>query len=130
MAAGIDPTLALRESQTLAVTTVVLTQIFYLLNCRSLSGSILRIGLFSNRLLYAGIVAVLVLQALFIYAPFMQTVFASRPLSARELLTAAGAAVLIMPIIGLEKWIRARLKDSDTGSNEVEAGSEDKHTSK
>jgi len=112
MAAGIEPTLALRESQTLAVTTVVLAQIFYLLNCRSLSGSILRIGLFSNWLLYAGIAAVLALQALFIYAPFMQTVFASRPLSVKELLIAAGVAVLIMPVIGLEKWIRARMKAS------------------
>ena len=108
LAAGIDPIPALRESQTLAVTTVVISQIFYLLNCRSLAGSIFRIGVFSNLVLYAGIGIVLLLQAAFIYAPFMHTVFSSHPLDSIELLLATGVAIIIMPFIGLEKWIRAR----------------------
>ncbi len=96
----------LREAQTLAVTTVVLSQVFYLLNCRSLRGSVLRIGFFSNPTLFAGIAVVLALQGIFIYAPFMNGVFYSSPLSATELALATCAAVLIMPVIGLEKWIR------------------------
>ncbi len=113
LAAGIDPISALRESQTLAVTTVVFSQIFYLLNCRSLTGSVFRIGVFSNWVLYAGIALVLALQATFIYAPFMHTVFASRPLEGNELLLAAGVAIIIMPVIELEKWIRGRIRASD-----------------
>lgn len=113
LAAGIDPIAALRESQTMAVTTVVLSQIFYLLNCRSLSGSVFRIGIFSNRVLYAGIGIVIILQAAFIYAPFMHTVFASSPLDGNELLLAAGVAIIIMPVIEVEKWIRERIRVSN-----------------
>ncbi len=108
LARGVEPLLALREAQTLAVTAVVLSQIFYLLNCRSLSGSLLKIGFFSNPILFMGIALVLALQALFIYAPFMHKIFSSRALTSGQLLTAAGAAAVILPIIGIEKWIRAR----------------------
>ncbi|MEE4242461.1 MAG: HAD-IC family P-type ATPase, partial [Desulfopila sp.] len=88
LAMGVDQMLALRESQTLAVTTVVFSQIFYLLNCRSLSGSVFRIGLFSNWVFYAGVSIVLILQAAFIYAPFMHSIFASLPLESSDLLLA------------------------------------------
>ena len=102
---GITGTSATQEASDL----VVMAKIFYLLNCRSLSGSILRIGLFSNRYIFTGIGVVLMLQAMFIYMPFMHAIFASQPLSAQELLLATGVAVLIMPVIGLEKWLRERM---------------------
>ena len=58
-AEGDDGHGALAKAQTMAVTTVILFQIFYLLNCRSLHGSISRIGVFSNRIVFVGIAAVL-----------------------------------------------------------------------
>ncbi|MEE4243453.1 MAG: hypothetical protein V2I36_18480, partial [Desulfopila sp.] len=51
-----------------------------------------------------------ILQAAFIYAPFMHSIFASLPLESSDLLLGAGTAILIMPAIGLEKWIRARVR--------------------
>lgn len=110
LAEGVSPTQALHQAQTLAVTTVVLSQIFYLLNCRTLTGSMFRIGLFSNPLLFVGIFVVLSLQAAFIYLPFMNTVFSSRPLGAADLLVALGAGALIMPLIGTEKWLREHIR--------------------
>ena len=71
---------AIAKAQTMAVTTVVMFQIFYLLNCRSLRDSVWKIGLFSNKTVFAGIAAILALQAMFIYAPFMHAIFASAPL--------------------------------------------------
>jgi magnesium-transporting ATPase (P-type) len=53
--AGIPAATALREAQTMAVTTVILFQMFYLLNCRSLRDSVLKIGLWSNPWVYVGI---------------------------------------------------------------------------
>jgi Ca2+-transporting ATPase len=99
--------LALREAQTMAVTTVIMFQIFYLLNCRSLRDSVLRIGLFSNPVVYLGIGALVLLQLGFIYLPFMQRVFGTAPLSleALGLCTLVGATIL--PAISVEKWFRS-----------------------
>lgn len=99
---------ALAEAQTEAVTTVILFQIFYLLNCRSLKDSLFTIGLSSNPWVYAGIAVVLMLQLGFIYLPFMNSIFGSAPLSLTSWLEAMAVAFLIMPVIGLEKWWRKR----------------------
>jgi Ca2+-transporting ATPase len=96
------------EAQTTAVTTVVLFQIFYLLNCRSLTDPLGKIGFFSNPWIFAGIAAILILQLGFVYLPFMNALFGSAPLDATAWLEAAAVGFLIMPIIGLEKWWRRR----------------------
>jgi Ca2+-transporting ATPase len=108
LAAGVAPALALREGQTMAVTTVVLFQIFYLLNCRSLRDSLLAIGLFSNRHILAGIALLLALQAAFIYLPQMQAVFETKSLNGPDVLLAAAVAATILPVIGIEKRLRRR----------------------
>ncbi len=99
---------AYREAQTEAVTTVIFFQIFYLMNCRSLKGSLHKIGLWSNPWIYLGIAVVLVLQAGFVYLPFMNLIFGTAPLDAVAWLEAAVAGFLIMPIIAVEKWWRRR----------------------
>jgi len=99
---------ALAKAQTVAVTTVVMFQIFYMLNCRSLRDSILRIGAFSNPAVFAGIGAILALQALFVYAPFMHTIFGSAPLAASDIVVSALVGATILPVIGFEKWLRRR----------------------
>jgi Ca2+-transporting ATPase len=99
---------ALAKAQTMAVTTVVMFQIFYLLNCRSLRGSIVKIGLFSNATVFGGIAAILALQALFVYAPFMHAVFGSAPLPAEDVLASVLAGAVVLPLVGLEKWLRQR----------------------
>ena len=100
----------LRDEQTLVVTTIVLFQVVYLLECRSLHHSILHVGLFSNRWALAGIAAVLALQAAFIYAPPMQDAFGSAPLSAGDWLLALAAAGTVLPVVGAEKWWRRRAR--------------------
>ncbi len=107
-AAGGSGAEALAKAQTMAVTTVVMFQIFYMLNCRSLRDSILRIGLFSNPTVFAGIAAILVLQALFVYAPFMHAIFDSAPLSAGDILASVLVGAVILPVVGAEKWLRRR----------------------
>ena len=99
---------ALAEAQTMAVTTVILFQIFYLLNCRSLRESVLKIGLWSNPWIYAGIGALLLLQLGFIYLPFMNALFGTAPLGPVALLQALAVAVLVLPIISAEKWLRGK----------------------
>jgi Ca2+-transporting ATPase len=98
--------LAIREAQTMAVTTVVLFQVFYLMNCRSLRGSVLKIGLFSNLTVYLGIALLLALQAAFVHLPVMNRLFGSAPLSAMEWARAALVAAVVLPVIALEKRLR------------------------
>jgi magnesium-transporting ATPase (P-type) len=104
-AGGLD---ALAKAQTMAVTTVVMFQIFYMLNCRSLRDSIVRIGLVSNPTVFAGIAAIVALQGLFIYAPFMHAIFGSAPLSAGDLFVSVLVGAVVLPVVGVEKWWRRR----------------------
>jgi magnesium-transporting ATPase (P-type) len=108
LARGVAAELALREAQTMAVTTVIFFQIFYLMNCRSLRDSFLRIGLWSNPSVFVGIAALLLLQFGFIYLAPMQAVFGTAPLNGEALLKALIAATIVLPVISLEKWIRQR----------------------
>ncbi|HSK99193.1 MAG TPA: HAD-IC family P-type ATPase [Rubrobacteraceae bacterium] len=95
-------------AQTEAVTTVILFQIFYLLECRSLRGSSLKMGLFSNRWIYVGIGAILVLQLGFVYLPFMNVLFGSAPLGPTDWMWATLAALVVLPVVEVEKWWRER----------------------
>ena len=86
----------------------MLFQVFYLLECRSLRRSIFHVGLWTNPWALAGIAGVLALQAAFIYAPPMNDVFGSAPLSAEDWLLALAAAATVLPVVGVEKWWRRR----------------------
>ncbi len=103
---------ALAKSQTIAVTFIIIFQIFYMINCRSLKDSVWKIGFFSNKIIFWGIAAILFCQALFMYTPFMRKVFHTSPLDLRELLISLAAGSVIFLIIGFEKWLAGKmLKD-------------------
>lgn len=108
LTAGLAEPLALAKAQTIAVTYVILFQIFYMLHCRSLKDSLLKIGLFSNPTVFWGIGVVVALQALFIYLPILQKIFKTAPLAAADLGLTLLAALTVFPVISFEKWIRLR----------------------
>jgi Ca2+-transporting ATPase len=99
---------ALAEAQTMAVTTVIMFQVFYLMTCRSLLGSVFQLGLFSNRAIFIGIGVLALLQAGFMYLPFMQRIFGTAPLDPQALGFSVLAGAIIVPAIGFEKWWRGR----------------------
>jgi len=101
--------LSMARAQTTAVTGAVLLQALYLLTCRSLTRSNRELGRWNNPSVYVGIAGVLALQALFVFAPFMHSVFGSASLGVRELVWAAVAAAAILPVTWLEeRWRVAR----------------------
>jgi calcium-translocating P-type ATPase len=108
MAAAALTLFELRDNQTVVVTTIVLFQVVYLLECRSLRHSILHVGLWTNPWAIAGIGAVIALQSIFIYAPPMQAVFGSTALSAGDWLLSLAAACTVLPVVSAEKWWRLR----------------------
>lgn len=107
--------LALAEAQTLCVTSITFTQIFYLLNCRSLNASLFTQGFFSNPTIFIGIGALLVLQTCFIYLPPLQTLFNSAPIDGRGWLFAMAVGATVLPVISFDKWVRNRRRaDANT----------------
>jgi magnesium-transporting ATPase (P-type) len=107
LANGVSAIEALPKAQTIAVTFVIMFQIFYMINCRSLKDSVFKIGFFSNRVVFVGIGSILALQALFIYTPFFQHVFGTTALGLNDILLTVGAGFLIFPIIWVEKLIHS-----------------------
>ena len=103
---GKPQAVALAEAQTMAVTTMILFQIFYLLNCRSLRDSVRTLGLWTNPAIYIGIAGLLILQLGFVYLPFMHEIFGSAPIASDAWLVATLVSAIIVPVISLEKWAR------------------------
>ena len=101
---------AMKKGQTMAVTTVIMFQVFYVLECRSLKDSMLSIGLWSNMTVFIGIAALLLLQLGYIYLPFMNAIFGSLPLSPKDLLVATAVGMIILPVISAEKLLRSKLE--------------------
>lgn len=73
------------EAQTTAVTMLTLGQLAFLFNCRFLKASALRPAVLrGNKAIYISGGVLLVLQLIFVYAPFMHPWFHSAPISARQ----------------------------------------------
>ena len=109
LSTGMAQTDALARSQSIAVTFIIFFQIFYLINCRSLKESVLKIGLFSNGFIFLGIGSIMLLQAMFLYTPFMQKVFGTASLDGKGLFISFVAGSLIFVVISIEKWILREL---------------------
>ena len=103
---GVISAAAIAEAQTMSVTAMVLFQVVYLLNCRSLTHSFFKISLFSNPAVYIGIAVVISAQLLFIYTPFMNNIFGSMPLSAGAILLTFLVALVLFPLLEIEKKVR------------------------
>ncbi len=108
LANGLPVQLALPQAQTTTVSTVILFQIFYMLNCRSLKGSVFKIGVLSNPAVFIGVGLLVVLQLGFVFTPLLNRVFGSTPIELSELWLAALVSSSILPVVAIEKWWRTR----------------------
>jgi Ca2+-transporting ATPase len=98
----------LAQSRTIAANVFVFGELFYLFNCRSLLKPSWHSRLWANKFLLAGVGLMIALQLLYTYAPAMNELFGSAPISLGDwgwiLVTAAAVHVLIE----VEKWIHRR----------------------
>jgi Ca2+-transporting ATPase len=98
----------LEVARTVAVNMVIFIEIFYLLNSRSLVYSPFKIGFFKNRWLWFGIAGMVLLQILFTYAPFMQSIFSTGPLGFDEWWRILAFSFASFVIVEIEKWLSNR----------------------
>jgi len=106
----IERGMSVEVARTAAVNTLVMGEIFYLFNCRRLTGSILsREGFLGNVVALRAIGLLLVLQVLFTHLPLAQMLFHTADIDALTwlLVTLAGASVMLA--VEAEKiWWRRR----------------------
>ncbi len=95
-------------ARTVVVNTFVFVEMFYLFNCRSLSRSHWELGFFSNRWLWAGVVVMAGLQALFTYTPVLNSIFQSHPMEIVHWTMVLGYSALVSGIVGIAKFAGRR----------------------
>jgi len=100
-------------ARTVAVNVFVVGELFYLFNCRSLTGSMFSIGVLSNKWLLAGVGVMITLQLLYTYSPLMNHAFQSEPIGVFEWALVICVGAVIYGIVGIEKWIRRMTSASE-----------------
>jgi Ca2+-transporting ATPase len=99
---------SLENARTVAVTTMVFFQFFQAWNSRSEYQSIFRMNPLGNPFLFYSMIAAFIAQLAFIYAPPLQWVFRTVPLSAMEWLRIIVASSLVLLVVEADKWLRGR----------------------
>jgi magnesium-transporting ATPase (P-type) len=108
---------SLASARTAVVTVIVMVDVFYLLNCRSLLRSPFEVGMLGNRWVFVGIAAMVLAQALFAHAPALNRLFGTAPLDGAAWLYALGIGVASYLVVEIEKRLRLR-----SGEGHVEPG--------
>jgi cation-transporting ATPase F len=93
-------------ARTCVINVIVLVEMAYLLNCRSLGHSFFSVGFFSNPWLIVGVLVMLTAQLLFTYMPVMNTLFHTAPVSGESWLRMVGVAAIVFVVVEAEKWMR------------------------
>ncbi len=95
-------------ARTVAVNVFIIVEAFYLFNCRSLTGSMFRVGLFSNPWVLYGTAAMIGIQLLFTYLPAMNRLFHSAPISGESWLLIVAAGLAAHLLVELDKRLLRR----------------------
>jgi P-type Ca2+ transporter type 2C len=101
------------EARTVAVNTLVAGQLFYLLNCRQIKTPAFSKGFFKNRTVFIAIGVLILLQVFFVYIPFMNEAFGTFPHGLALWLYPLIAGIAIFFIVEFEKYITAKIRDSN-----------------
>jgi cation-transporting P-type ATPase F len=104
---------SLAEARTVAVNVVIFVQIFYLFNARSMNRSPFQLGFFSNLWAVGGAILMVLIQLLYTYAPFMNTLFSSAPISLVLWLDVLAVGLAAYILVEAEKWLRRKLSSTN-----------------
>jgi Ca2+-transporting ATPase len=96
----------LAEARTAVINVIVAVETVYLFNCRSLNHSFLSVGIFSNRWVIGGALVMLAVQLAFTYAPVMNDLFRTAPISGGSWLRIIAVAAVVFLAVEFEKWLR------------------------
>ncbi|MBO3840641.1 MAG: HAD-IC family P-type ATPase [Thermoproteota archaeon] len=100
----------LTRTQTMTFTVMAIFQVFNALNCRSRTKSVFKIGFFTNKYLFAGVVSSFSLQVLATILPPFQAALQTKPLSPWDWATIILVSSTVFIADEIRKLIRAKLK--------------------
>ena len=103
--------------QSLLFTTLIFSQVILALEVRSEKRSLLSIGLLTNPLMVVAFLSTVGLTVAVVYLPFLQNVFSTAPLGARDLLVAFGSGFAVLVVAEVWKLaLRRRRADNNQRS--------------
>ncbi len=94
--------------QTMVFTTLTLSQMGNAMAIRSNRESLFSIGIFSNMMMIWAVLLTFVLQLAVVYVPFMQRIFGTEALGARDLAISLAVSASVFVVIEIYKWARRR----------------------
>ncbi len=106
---------SLEKARTGAFTVLAISQLFNVLNMRSLKYSVFKIGLFSNKYIWYAIFMSFIPLPILFYVPFLSEIFSFVPLSLQEFLFLTLVSSLILWLGEGFKLMKSRL-NNDPGS--------------
>lgn len=96
---------SMNDARTMAFTTLVFFQLFYVFECRSERYSIFEVGLFSNPYLLLAVTCSALMQLAVLYLPFMQNIFQTVALDGFQWLIVLTISSSITMLFALYRWI-------------------------
>lgn len=99
----------LAEARTVAMNVIVMVEAAFLLNCRSLTHSLLFVGAFSNKWIYIGLGTMLLSQIAITYLPWANSILQTAPLGLGAWIRILGIGLMTFIVVEMEKWLRRRM---------------------
>ncbi|REJ65434.1 MAG: cation-transporting P-type ATPase [Planctomycetota bacterium] len=100
---------SLEVARSVAVNAIVFFEVAYVFNSRHLTDSVLnRRGILGNPVVWWGVLAVVIFQAVFTYWPVMSSLFHVAPLDVWMWLRVLGVSLVLMLLVELEKAFQRR----------------------
>lgn len=89
--------------------TLVFGQVFYMINCRSISKFSIDQNMFKNRVLWLSLLVLLVLQLAIVYIPTISNALGTTSIGINNLIYAFVAGLTVFIVVEIEKIISHRL---------------------
>ncbi len=96
----------LAPAQTVVINVIVMVELAYLLNCRSLLHSMFQIGVFSNKWIFIGIGGMVAAQLAMTYLPPANEILHTAPIGWAEWSRILSIAAFAYVAVEVEKWLR------------------------
>ncbi|MFH0790790.1 MAG: calcium-transporting P-type ATPase, PMR1-type [Candidatus Omnitrophota bacterium] len=96
----------IERARTAAFIVLSCSQLFHSFNCRSMTVSLFKIGVFTNKKLILAVFVSFLLQMIVVYLPFLQRIFKTQPLGIWDWFLVIGISSL--PLWAMELWKKIR----------------------
>lgn len=110
-----NPGKNLAYAQTVALCTLMISQMFNVLNCRSEFNSLFKIGIFTNMKLWGAILISIIMQIIAVQTPFFNTFLKTVPLTLMDWLYVVLISSSVFVIVEIYKFVVVKVRPDVVG---------------